>query len=572
MVDKVSILVPLSNNEPKSDVAINSIIDQNYRNLEILVCLNGNTNSFNKKIKDKYKKFKNVIFYNYKKKNIVDSLNFLIEKSRGKYLARFDADDINYKNRITNQLKYLKKMRVDFLSSNCNVYYNNKFSYAHKTDLSKSFYTNPIIHPTIFLKRDILTKYKYNQIPFAEDYELYLRLYLSGYKLKNISKNLIIYNLNTKNIKDHKRAFYLFLSTLVVSKGFRDKLKINPNFFSKIKLDKNFANSYNFYMKKFILNRNKYTKIFFGIFFIIFSHKLIKKNILNYLFFRKNKLSLIKTKKKNNLSNRDLVSFIVPTFNSEKTIYKTLKSIFDQTYTNKEVIVVDNSKNNETINIINKHFKNVKIIKLKKYVMPAEARNIGVRNTSKNSKFLSFCDSDDILKPNKTSYQVEKMISENSEISCANADFYNVKQKKLYKNYFNYPFQQINFKDLCFKNIVITSSVIVSKKLFNSVNGFPESNYFYSYEDYFLWLKILNKTKISFLDKSLLIYMDNREISASSRSKNIFNQRLRILFYYIKFKNFKIINYIVLGNLRLAHNWIEKKLLKKSENEYINLL
>ena len=97
MVDKVSILVPLSNNEPKSDIAINSIIDQNYRNLEILVCLNGNTRSFNKKIKDKYKKFKNVIFYNYKKKNIVDSLNYLIEKSTGKYLARFDADDINCK-------------------------------------------------------------------------------------------------------------------------------------------------------------------------------------------------------------------------------------------------------------------------------------------------------------------------------------------------------------------------------------------------------------------------------------------------------------------------------------------
>ena len=87
-----------------------------------------------------------------------------------------------------------------------------------------------------------------------------------------------------------------------------------------------------------------------------------------------------------------------------------------------------------------------------------------------------------------------------------------------------------------------------------------------------MWLKILNKTKISFFDKSLLIYLDNREISASSRSKNIFNQRLRILLYYIKFKNFKIINYIILGNLRLAHNWIEKKLFKKSENEYINLL
>ena len=78
----------------------------------------------------------------------------------------------------------------------------------------------------------------------------------------------------------------------------------------------------------------------------------------------------------------------MPTFNSEKTIYKTLKSIFDQTYNNIEVVVVDNSRNNKTINIINKYFKNVKIIKLKDYVMPAEARNIGVRNTSKKSKFL----------------------------------------------------------------------------------------------------------------------------------------------------------------------------------------
>ena len=41
--------------------------------------------------------------------------------------------------------------------------------------------------------------------------------------------------------------------------------------------------------------------------------------------------------------------------------------------------------------------------------MPAEARNIGVRNTSKKYKFLSFCDSDDVLKPNKTSYQIENI-------------------------------------------------------------------------------------------------------------------------------------------------------------------
>lgn len=572
MENKVSILVPLSNNEPKSEIAINSIIDQSYKNLEILICLNGNTSNFNKKLKKKYKNFKNIIFYTNKKKNIVESLNYLIEKSKGRYIARFDTDDINYKDRIKEQIKYFEKRRLDFLSSNCDVHYKNKFLYSHSTVLSKSLYTNPIIHPTIFIKREILSKHKYKQVPFAEDYELYLRLYLNGYRLKNIRKNLIVYNLNTKNIKNHKRAFYLFLSTLVISKGFRDKLKINSNFFSKIKLDKSFFYSYNFYLKKFILNKNKISKIFYGLFFVILGHKFIKKNILNYLLFRNNKLLPIKIRKKINLNNQDLVSFVVPTFNSEKTIYKTLKSIFNQTYLNKEVIVVDNSKNNKTINLINKYFKNVKIIKLKNYVMPAEARNIGVRNTSKNSKFLSFCDSDDILKPEKTSIQIEKMLSEKSEISCTNADFFNLKKKKFFKNYFNYPFEEITFKDLCFKNVVITSSVIVSKKLFNSVNGFSESKYFYSYEDYFLWLKILNKTKIIYLDESLLIYLDNREISASSRSKNIFDQRFRILLYFIKIKSLKNINHILSGNVKLAHNWIEKKVFKKNQNEYINLL
>ena len=58
-------------------------------------------------------------------------------------------------------------------------------------------------------------------------------------------------------------------------------------------------------------------------------------------------------------------------------------------------------------------------------------------------------------------------------------------KKKFYKDYFNYPYEQINFKDLCYKNVVITSSVILTKKLFKSVNGFSEFKYFYSFEDYF---------------------------------------------------------------------------------------
>ena len=55
----------------------------------------------------------------------------------------------------------------------------------------------------------------YRHIPFAEDYDLYFRLENKGIKLNNLNKNLIFYKLNEKNIKNSRRAFYLFLSTLL---------------------------------------------------------------------------------------------------------------------------------------------------------------------------------------------------------------------------------------------------------------------------------------------------------------------------------------------------------------------
>ena len=157
---------------------------------------------------------------------------------------------------------------------------------------------------------------------------------------------------------------------------------------------------------------------------------------INYI--KKNKL----VKKKNIKS--PLVSFIIPTYNSEKTIKKTIQSIKSQTYKNIEIVVVDNSNTNKTINIINRHFNKIKIIQIKKKILPAEARNIAVRNISKKSKFISFCDSDDFLKKNKTVTQIKIMQNENLDFSCTNIDTYDVNKNIKSKSIFNMPF---NFLD-----------------------------------------------------------------------------------------------------------------------------
>ena len=259
----------------------------------------------------------------------------------------------------------------------------------------------------------------------------------------------------------------------------------------------------------------------------------------------------------------------MPTYNSEKTILKTIKSILNQTYKKIEIIVVDNSDNLKTVNIIrNIGSKKIKIINVKEKILNGEARNIGVKKSSKNSKFIAFCDSDDWWKPNKIETQIKIMNEKKIKLSCTNYDFYNPKTKKMIKSYFKIPFNNINFKMLSIKNILGTSSVVVEKKLFLDVGGFPEKKYFYSFEDYFLWLKLADKENFYFIDSNLTVYRDDRKNSASKNSKSLPSQRLRIIFYYLFKINFKNLFNLIVGNVVL----FKSKFFTKKNNEYINLL
>jgi len=90
------------------------------------------------------------------------------------------------------------------------------------------------------------------------------------------------------------------------------------------------------------------------------------------------------------MKNEPLVSIIIPTYNSEKTLAKCLESIKNQSYKNIEIIIVDKFSEDRTIEIARKY--DVKIVQSD--VEMSEARNIGFRNTSKSSKYILFIDSD----------------------------------------------------------------------------------------------------------------------------------------------------------------------------------
>ena len=569
---KVTVIIPVSDNYIYSKRAIISILNQSYRNIEILICLNGNSKKYNNSLKNFFSSFNNIKFYTQKRKNIVDALNLLISKSSGRFIARMDADDISHPERISSQIDYIVKNNLDFLSSNGEVVdeYFNKI-YLHNQDLRKKYFTNPILHPSIIIKSSILKKFKYRQIPYAEDYELYLRLEKSGINLKCIPKLLIYYQLNKKNLFNPKRSFYLMLSTLSISKSFRENLEINENFFKHIRYSEKYKNNFLNYSKYYI-NKNFFLKIKFIIKIFFQKNDLIRKLIFSRIIFSffKRKKSLKKFEFNLKKSN-PFVSIVIPTYNSEKTIKKTLNSILRQSYKNFEIIIIDNSDNDLSVNTIRNNFTSnkLKIYRLKDKILNGQARNIGVAKSSPKTDLIAFCDSDDWWKKDKIKKQINEMIKKKHSVCVTNYDFFISNSKKIIKNYFKIPFRSINFSMLGISNLIGTSSILIDKKLFKLSGGFPESKYFYSFEDYFLWLKIAKLTNIGFLDENLTVYRDDRKNSATKYSKSFLSQRIRILlFYMIKLDLFSLIS-LIIGNLKLI---FKPKNTKDNENEYINLL
>lgn len=114
------------------------------------------------------------------------------------------------------------------------------------------------------------------------------------------------------------------------------------------------------------------------------------------------------------LSNKPLVSVIMPAFNAEDTIVNAVNSILAQTYDNIEIIIIDDASKDKTVDVINKIFAqdmtSGKVIlgKSQKQLGNAGARNIGIREA--RGVLIAFLDSDDVWLPDKLRKQVEMLI------------------------------------------------------------------------------------------------------------------------------------------------------------------
>ena len=222
----VSVIISAFNSEETIDYSLQSIINQTYQNIEILIMDDCSTDNTFKKLKKYENSFNNVrVFKNDENIGLTRSLNKLINYSNGYFIARHDTDDISNVLRIEKQVSYLNSLDLDGCTSRAFVMNSNKkipnLSFYFPINLVMKV-KNPFIHGSLLVKKEALNQVNnYDErFYYAQDYKLMRDLIDNNLKVKIMSEALHSLNMQN-NISSNNRSEQKFFADCV-------KKNVNP--------------------------------------------------------------------------------------------------------------------------------------------------------------------------------------------------------------------------------------------------------------------------------------------------------------------------------------------------------
>jgi glycosyltransferase involved in cell wall biosynthesis len=280
---------------------------------------------------------------------------------------------------------------------------------------------------------------------------------------------------------------------------------------------------------------------------------------------------------------KDLVTVIIPVYNKVEYLRDSLNSVINQTYSNIEIIVVDDGSNNsgKILNICNSFNKKIRIIKLNKNSGVSVALNRGILRS--NGKYINWLSHDDLFLPTKIEEQIELLSGAEDKISITNFILWNFeknKKKKIYLNKEDFK----NFKEnLLLKDVYNFCTLLVPKKLY--VNNFFNKKLRYV-QDYDMFIKLSKKAEFLFLNKHLFVSrVHSRQTSLVKKNKWIKEKNQfykNNIFFYLSIINnnqsilniFRIFFFIHRKNLKQLTFSLDKKInsLYSKKVRIINIL
>ncbi len=202
-----------------------------------------------------------------------------------------------------------------------------------------------------------------------------------------------------------------------------------------------------------------------------------------------------------------LVSVIIPVYNRENTIKRAVDSVLCQTYSNLEVVIVDDGSTDNTVKIINECMNDdnrIKLIYQKEHGGANRARNVGIANS--NGEYIAFQDSDDEWLPDKLCAQIEYMETKDYAASYSAYNLYEngiMRTEPFY--YDNVDKYQTKLRDTLMKhNAVGTPTLIIRRSVLDLLNNEYFDEQMPRLQDYDFVIRIAKCMTIGYIKRPLV--------------------------------------------------------------------
>jgi glycosyltransferase involved in cell wall biosynthesis len=225
-----------------------------------------------------------------------------------------------------------------------------------------------------------------------------------------------------------------------------------------------------------------------------------------------------------------VISVIIPTFNRAKKVVRAISSVLSQTFTDVEIIVVDDGSTDETEYAVGQFGKRITYIAHLSNLGVSAARNKGIRVS--NAPLIAFLDSDDHWLPEKLAVQVDFFNTNPRALACQTDEIWIRKGRRVNPKKKHIKPSGDIFVPSLKRCLVSPSAVMLKRSLFEEIGVFDED--LPACEDYDLWLRISCRYRVYLIRKRLVIKEGGSRDQLSARHKGMDRFRIKALVKLIK--------------------------------------
>ena len=207
----VDIILPNYNSEKFINESIQSVIKQNFQNWRLII-IDDNSDQKTKEILKKYENFKKIKIYWFKKnRGAAYCRNYGIKNSKSSYIAFLDSDDYWEKNKLKNQISFMRTNNYEFTYTNYTTIGKKKIKIKppHRLSFSSFIKNTSIGTSTMIVKRKIIKNIKFTNTKICEDYFFKCKILKKIKFAHSLNKYLTRYRIRKNSLQSNKfKNFY----------------------------------------------------------------------------------------------------------------------------------------------------------------------------------------------------------------------------------------------------------------------------------------------------------------------------------------------------------------------------